>query len=153
MKKLTQKILTGMNPEGESGDCFRTCVAMLLGLERDAVPNFTKYDIDTWEYELGRWLGVRDLACIVVDINSEKTQWPHGHHGTRSTCVILGCDSPRGNYGHSVVGRVSCGKDRILNIDVVHDPYPGGVGVVGINTIFYIVPRTIPPLPSRNLPA
>ena len=107
--------------DGQFGDCHRTCIAMILDLDRDEVPHFMDGVPNTADAEAPEskaaeqaerdWLAARGLVPIHWGYDGstplsevlavlERT--------TRGSAVILGCTSGRG-FNHSVVvyeGRV-----------------------------------------------
>lgn len=62
----------GPDNQSQAGDCFRTCVAMLLGFDDPTqVPNFVKANDDTGETmtrRANRWLARRGLCLMNVPI-------------------------------------------------------------------------------------
>lgn len=104
-----------MNPvqqtltEPPEGNCFASCVATILELPLDQVPNF--HGSNWWE-QWQRWLAERNMVFISCD---DLSFYPLGYS-------ILGADSPRGLYLHAVV---------MWNARIVWDPSPDrhqGVG-------------------------
>lgn len=113
MKPQMQKYLFG-NPEQVVGDCHRTCIAMLLNMDRDDVPHFMEgvpYNATAddprskaAERAEAAWLAQRGLAAVtwgytgdtnlgdVLEVVSKQCHAP----------VILGCQSENG-CNHSVV--------------------------------------------------
>jgi hypothetical protein len=101
--------------DGTFGDCHRTCIAMILDLDRDEVPHFMHGVPNTADAEAPEsqaaeraereWLLARSLAPVhwgydgstsLADVLAalERT--------VRGTAVILGCTSGNG-FNHSVV--------------------------------------------------
>jgi len=59
--------------EGVFGDCFRTCLAVLLGVDADEVPHFLRSGtFDDAEYE--QWLKSNELHLIRVTFPGETPQ-------------------------------------------------------------------------------
>jgi hypothetical protein len=89
------------------GNCVQACVASILELPLEQVPNFMLAD-DLWREAFDEFLepyGLYTMTTYVTDV------WkPEGYH------LICG-PSPRGDYWHAIVGYK--GK-------AVHDPYPDG---------------------------
>lgn len=107
------------------GNCFAACVASLLELPLDEVPNFCAI-ASNWFAEFNLWLRERGLYALALDLSNE---WrPEGLH-------ILSGPSPRGAGGedelHSVVAN---GRD------VVHDPHPSRAGLTGFKDVILLVP-------------
>lgn len=112
MKPVEQTILAPPH-----GDCFRACIASLLELPIEEVPNFGQEEGEPageWFQKWQRWLAPRQLILYTWDI--EKGGFtPPGY-------ALLGADSPRGDWLHSVV---------CLDGQIVWDPHPGRADGVG----------------------
>ncbi len=76
------------------GNCFAACVASILELPLDAVPNFQSRDwLDEWQ----EWLRPRNLGLLHFGHREGDDAFiPRGY-------AILGADSPRGDWLHAVV--------------------------------------------------
>lgn len=103
------------------GDCMAACMATLLGLGPDDVPNFT-LDRDPWS-GLQHWLAGRGLFLLRLPAGDPR---PFADLVRPATCVLIG-DSPRhDDLTHAVVGSVW--RD---GCEVVHDPHPSKAGLRG----------------------
>lgn len=94
------------------GNCFAACVASLLEMPIDDVPNFCNLPGD-WEAEFNRWLRPFGLYALTVQMNDWR---PPGLH-------IMAGKSPRGasvKEMHSVVAQGDA---------IVHDPHPSRAGL------------------------
>lgn len=97
------------------GNCFPACVASVLELPLETIPNFIEQEKETgnhWFWLCNQWLEQLNLALVHLEIPDAKTlynakKWALGYH-------LAGVTSPR-NLKHSVV---------IKNGKVVHDPHP-----------------------------
>lgn len=115
--------------QGIYGDCYRTCVAMILDMDRDVVPHFSKQchiypDGPSATQRLRDWLKLKNLGVFSVTLS--------GEHKIEEVLDILGNSSfdipfmligESGKYkdvGHVVVVR---------NGAIVADP--SGSGIVG----------------------
>lgn len=94
-----------------TGNCMAACVASLLELDLDNVPNFAADPRDTWWQGFQEWLVDRGWVAVVLD---GDYPWP-GYSAASGK-------SPRGDYKHLVIHRG--GK-------LVHDPHPAGTGLAG----------------------
>lgn len=102
MKPVDQLFLVDRDGHG---DCLRACVASVLELPSDCVPDFSLFGEN--------WLSALALFCKVDLIvpNEASGYW------------IAGGLSPRGNdIRHSVVYR---------DFDLAHDPHPSRAGLTG----------------------
>lgn len=110
LKPVYQTIMTP-----DKGNCFAACLATVLGLPLDAVPNFCARGTKWWR-DLQEWLDEKGLVAISVELTASSLGWlPAG------IPVILSGKSPRGDWLHAVVGVTeSCG------FRLYHDPHPDG---------------------------
>lgn len=100
-------------PEHERGNCYPTCVANLLDLDVESVPNFGPGK--DWAEQAQKWLQDRGLSFMTF--NTDPTAFGSPYTGL---VVIAGGKSPRG-HNHAVLW--SDGK-------LLHDPHPEGGGLV-----------------------
>lgn len=98
------------------GNCFASCLASLLELPLESVPDFQEKD---WWGAFKRWLKKRGLAPI--NLYGGK-----GYILPRDTLCIAGGKGPRG-LEHSVIWKT--GGHGVAKM--VHDPHPSGEGLVG----------------------
>lgn len=109
---------------GSYGDCHRTCIACLLDLEPEEVPNFGEHygDIPAFFKAEKEYLESQGLASINIAYQGELENVLTAI-GTNDPNVyyILGGAGARG-FNHSVV---ACGGE------IIHDPYENGGGLVG----------------------
>lgn len=103
---------TILEPPG--GNCLQACVASILEIGLDEVPNFADkmnfedLDDSSWWTYYEDYLEMHGLQPIGID---SVSGWiPRGWH------IIVG-KSPRGDYDHALIGYKG---------EAVHDPYPGG---------------------------
>jgi hypothetical protein len=115
-----QKQLNSHRPEiGQHGDCHRTAIAVILGLEAKNVPHFC--DTDDTEESLQReraWLEARGLTHI---------HWVFP--GTFTLAEMLEQSRPLKNVPAVLLGRSSRGVNHsvvVLNGQIVCDPATGG---------------------------
>ena len=114
------------------GDCFRTCIACILNMERDQVPHvyaevFNYDDPKTTvapqaHAALNKWLanyGMRFVE-IPVECPDYETLRTYTSHYFSDLHIVLGCSSRNG--GHSVV---------IQGKDYIWDPSIDNSGCVG----------------------
>jgi len=123
MRKVLQTIF-----EPPKGNCFAACVASLLDLDLDDVPNFAALDewrkTETgwelaektnkpkWWLGLGDFLKARSMAAIEF---LPQSKWGMTDVDQLGIATV---ESSRGNYLHCVVADLATGR-------VVWDPYPG----------------------------
>ena len=124
----------------DTGDCFATCIACVLDLPKDSVPNFRAMQEDGRVQCMVRaaddWLranhGKRFISIELYDKGGPLTsQCILNRLAHRDDLVILSGESPRkradgGKKYHCVVARPT-----VWGFDLVHDPHPDGTGIVG----------------------
>ena len=105
----------------QDNDCYPACLASILGLERDDVPNFfdgtehrpKENAADAWNENVRAFLARFGLNFIVMEISEDYIRNIPGY-------LIISGMSPRGML-HATVW-----KDGKM----VHDPHPDGGGIV-----------------------
>lgn len=115
-----QKQLIGHDPEDDRwGDCYRTCVAVIMGVNAADVPHFCDGGADDgaqrcrdWlaQFSMSHWTGYYPTACTLEDILRTNEVLNPG------VPYILTAQGPRG-CNHSVV---------VMDGEVICDPYTGG---------------------------
>lgn len=119
----------------ENGNCFAACLASILELPVDEVPNFC--ETEDWVERTNKWLEPRGLFFLAVGIPEEEAVLLHlnraGYH------VIIG-EGPR-NCPHSVVG--FAGR-------MVHDPHPSGAGLERNLEYGFLIPLNPSRLPFEE---
>lgn len=115
------------DPEnGAIGDCFRCCIASLLSLPASEVPHFCDYDWNDpdggkWFRHLNEWLKPKGLCYVELAIPPNGLwDWDEWASAGFSPYYVMSGQSPRAR--HSVVAHKG---------EVVHDPHPSRVGLVG----------------------
>lgn len=101
--------------EGQFGDCHRTCIAMILDMDRDDVPHFmdnvpANSPADSPECKAAEaaeraWLAELGLVPVYIPYLGEmplEELVVHLNHTVRGAAVVLGCTSSNGT-NHSVV--------------------------------------------------
>ena len=125
-KKLQQTALT--LPDA---NCFATCLAMLLGLDVEDVPNFHSDDEYQWFFKYKEWLG--GIGYDILALGGES--WDGEAKNTQPDvyCIASG-RTGSGNLLHATVYK----KDKLY-----HDPYPEGKGITSVNNWMYLIPKEI----------
>lgn len=118
------------DPEsGVFGDCYRTCLAGMLGLDRDEVPHWvTTMDPELWESEVqpkyDRWLadrGLQELAIPVEDAGLNAVlEWQKTR--TRQSVVSMLTGESISGCNHVVL---------VQGGEIIHDPALNDSGIVG----------------------
>lgn len=115
-----------------NGNCFATCMACILDLDVDQVPNFM-HEGDEWFAAAQSWLSRRySLRLLTLKWDArENAAWGLG----KTLCIASGPAS-RG-FMHSVVWQA--GK-------MIHDPHPDGTGLIGDPEDYVVFLATDPSL-------
>lgn len=115
MNPISQTIFNGGNPPPgeECGNCFAACVASILELDLDTVPNFcnTRGKNGEWWDRFNAWM--REATGLVPMMIESLGHIKPGY-------TIMCGPGPRGHV-HSVVA---------YNGEMVHDPHPSGDGLL-----------------------
>lgn len=122
---IFQKQAYRHRPEkGEYGDCHRTAIACLLGVDRDTVPNFgVHYGNGTAFADAERaFLKSIGLASVSVVYSGELDDVLRTMGAVNPNAYYLLAGTSKTGLGHSVIGHG--GK-------ILWDPHPDDVGIVG----------------------
>ena len=114
----------GHDDNGTPGDCYRAAIASLLDLPVEAVPHFGLY-VSWWD-ETRRWLHHHGRDLAYAELGDDMHQlWCEVEPATP---VIVGGRSPRGAFGHVVVG--------LVDGTVLWDPHPSRAGLRTVDEFF-----------------
>lgn len=131
------------------GNCFATCLACVLDLPAESVPNFKAMQeadpnacmvdlADTW---LREHHGRRFVSVEMYDPADGPNK---GHpltsqpilnrlcHRNRDELVILSGVSPRKAADGRTKYHCVIGRPTVWGFDIVHDPHPDQTGIVGL---------------------
>lgn len=108
---------------GKEGNCFVACLASILELNIEDIPDFR--DVDKWYFDYKRWLLKKfDLDLLALEGWGKRTIG----FAPKVYAVVSGL-SPRG-FQHSTI---------YFGNEMVHDPHMDGGGVTDITDWIYIV--------------
>lgn len=108
MIPVTQTVL------GEGGNCFSACLASILEMGIDEVPNFHGENVEDYWVSAKAWLAKQGWGIVSLALSEDFTP------GMLGGWQIICGESPRGLM-HATVW-----KDGKL----VHDPHPDRTGIV-----------------------
>lgn len=130
----------------EPGNCIAACIASLLGLPIDLVPNFAAAGAD------GRWLRAANAWLLgfgfsYVDISwmdqegklLDTPQWVFEDWIAGTQYYIAGGPAERG-LQHCVIMH---GRER----ELAHDPHPSRAGLLAVNGVGFLVLHDPSPIP------
>lgn len=118
-----QEILVGEQKMDVPGDCFRACIAGILGVTTAGVPHFALLGIHHWLHCAVAWLQVEEEVTLDT-INSPADPG----YVQLKYCMLRG-ETARGTY-HAVIGEAATGQ-------MVHDPHPSRAGLTFVNSTLY----------------
>jgi len=106
-----------MSVPEELGNCYATCIASLLGIRLETMPNFCALEGGHWMTETNKWLSIHGIVCSTWNV------YPFGQHPEYAEAVTIASGkSPRGPWNHSVIWK---------NKKVLWDPHPSRAGLAG----------------------
>ena len=114
MKLYKQTIL---HSESTNGNCWATCLACLLDL--DQIPELDILNENWWD--------LSEQIANTKNLTLFEFPWYGGRFQPRF-CIVSG-DSPRGNFKHSVIGKLHMNKEKAW-VELLHDPHPDNTGIL-----------------------
>ncbi len=129
--------------EDHHGNCYAACIASLLDLPLDKVPNFI--DLAGQDGNMtsiaAKWLEERGWALWECHYLSQDdishVFW--GHRGPKH-CILSGV-SPRRRADGSKKWHATVGKVGGYGIEMAHDPHPSRAGLVeGTRWVTFLLP-------------
>lgn len=144
------------NAYGIPGDCWRTAIACLLGLETDEVPHFLMWDDepdDPLAERFGhRWWRESRRFVRRHSLSLDLAAWPADVWTKWTNTDDPGIDPP--TYviatGPTVRGTNHCVIADARTLELVHDPRPGGDGLVEVDEVCAIIGPYDPALPDEE---
>lgn len=115
---------------GKDGNCFQACIASMLDLSLEEVPDFVNlYSADDWLPECSKWLRKIGLGIVAIGIeDSESRDIADLYYTGYYIGDLKQATRP---WNHVVIMRKT---------DIVHDPMPDNKRTAGYPTnAFYIV--------------
>lgn len=127
MTPITQDKFVKFDQDGitkvQRGNCFAACIASLLDIPLNQVPNVEElFDCYAWYDVFCSWLETKGFTFET---------------GTKQECeksgdyYLVSGDSPRGNFKHIVIYK---------NGKMVHDPHPDRTGILTEHIFEYLKP-------------
>lgn len=119
----------GHDANGVPGDCWKACIATLLGIQDyDSVPHFVTFE---------DWWG-ETVRYVWANTGQSLRKWRDPRNIPEGIELFIGTGpSPRGAFQHAViVDREGC---------LVHDPHPSRLGVLEVQDFFAPLPESEQP--------
>ena len=117
MKPVDQTVF-----EDGKGNCLAACVASILELPIEVVPNFAEHGfldgVRAWLKQLG-------FELVRVYPTGEASIFAN------APAIVAGWSPRGGGKQHAVVGRSDSG-----GLEVLHDPHPSRAGIIGEPIVF-----------------
>lgn len=120
-----KQLFTNADEKRPVGDCWRTCIAMLLDLPPEEVPHFVDLYYDADEFTTDRWPAFVGTQVRVPRWAAECQAWLRerglemstydGPPGDYTGFAIATGPSPRGDFSHAVVVYT-------VQMDIQHSP-------------------------------
>jgi hypothetical protein len=113
------------------GNCFAACVASILDLPIESVPNFCcDFTDDTWWAELKAWLRPRGCVPWFIDLNNDNREGALGLVREWAIVPYIGSGPNPDGVVHSTVW---------IGDAMAHDPNPSRRGITKLDDIILIV--------------
>ena len=118
MEPVDQTIFGNTN-----GNCFPACLASILEIPLDTIPNFCATPGD-WIRAANKWMSTYGLCILEWDLAEDGALC--GMNGLADGAwVVISGKSPRGDFLHAVVGRYRDDEELGTHkLEYVHDPHP-----------------------------
>jgi hypothetical protein len=131
-----QKLLV---ENGEIGDCYRCCVAAVIGVPAEEVPHFVR-DYKGYDADAQRWLVAR--GWLMLEGSVSQIWIPQWHGDNFHYPMIVS--------GPTVRSKSSSNTHAVVYLDhkLVYDPHPSEAGILAETRY-----KTIIPYPDRKSPA
>lgn len=131
---MIRQTIFGVDKEaGVYGNCFQACVAMVTGKVLDEVPHFYR-DGGSQFREIREWFKNHGLFLIEFTLLEGRLCDVLAEQFSGAACIVTG-PSPRGDWAHAVVGRVTESGEIVLSLD----PHPSDAFFCGPATHVEII--------------
>lgn len=116
----------------QRGNCFSACLASILEISIDLVPEFHG---GTWTGDLQRWLRGFGMVCLWIEHDDNKAlpMVIDALPGQKIYAIVAG-NSPWGPWGHATVWEFDGNGCRMI-----HDPHPSGDGLVTRERVYLLI--------------
>ena len=138
MRRLTKVMQTRFHkPPGELGNCYAACLATLLELPIEEVPQPSGgLDFDRGEFtrEVGLWLGELGLQTIHLPCTDKETKVWFSSNVLEAADVFIACGPTvrASDVNHCVL---MSAPDKLI-----HDPFPDGNGLTEVRWLEVLAP-------------
>lgn len=119
--------------DGKVGDCWRCCIAAILGIPASDVPHFAQIQSIThknsFEQLAQEWLNERGLWLVTAGYLHFPATWEREHELPPIIAVGPSPRSTKMHQHHAVV---------MVEGDLVYDPHPSNAGLTAITGQYFI---------------
>lgn len=118
---------------GTRGNCMSACIASILELDINDVPNFAQQATDrslSMVSLIREWLRARDLGLVWIECRPEGEVLEYSFSALCCYFIASGVSPRDPHIQHAVVA---------WGNDLVHDPHPEGGFLMGYPTFFYFI--------------
>lgn len=128
-----------------NGDCFRCCIASILELDAEDVPNFRETEREDM-FSMERWFQTRGLALLELyykDGAENKVRYDY-ICGAYAIADVPSQRFPGGKHAVVVHWEADPERPHVVRLIVAHDPNPGNevydLDKLTIDILWFIVP-------------
>jgi hypothetical protein len=116
-------------------NCLSACVASILDLPLDSVPEWWTISGDAWLRAIAQWASERGLGICYFNLRDRKEYPVLANH-----YVIVGGDTPRSKeYFHAVVALAKW-EGGTTRLEFIHDPCRDGDFITEPDHCLFFVP-------------
>lgn len=125
------------NTDPKTGDCLKTCIASLLGLKLDDVPDFTGDNNPNWWLDAQEWARVHGWQILEFCLSMDgKNTIPLSQISAGMHCILSGKTEARNR--HCILGAIMSD----MSLAEIHNPLPGAKLAI-IESLIFFVPRDV----------
>ncbi len=124
---------TFLNSDGKIGDCWRCCIAAVIGIPALDVPHFVMENQDDPNGATQRWLRYKGFA--LVHVHGAGLYFPRDYRDDLDALPVISC-------GPTVRSKARGQHHAVVTIDgeVVYDPHPSSAGLLATTETYMVVP-------------
>lgn len=126
------QLYTDVGPDAPVlGDCWRACIASVLDLPRDEVPHFIEQARHEGDWVQNTLSFLRGYGLVGEFFDGP----PPAYEGY----AIATGKSPRGDWLHAVVVKLSPAEDDLVQVWLAHDPHPSRTFLAEPATEYFVI--------------
>lgn len=117
MKAVYQTIIDPIN-----GNCWPACLASILEIDIDIIPNFCKDKNPNWWADTQKWLDDNGYFAIEVVFGKPGEVSPYSAFPDGAFVILTGPSTMFDNTQHAVVGKIKITSPDTQQVEFIHDP-------------------------------